>query len=253
MRLHAGKKTQTWNRTGEIPERMEEFGEDVWSPLGVKILGTPVGSLEFVESVTEERLEKEQELWRAIPSVPDLQCAWQLLLQCAWPRCHHFLRTVPPTQSRVYAEGHDKGDAGSHGEAWRSSRGIATAGSCTRRGHTAHAVGRIGSPFRVKNCAWCILGVVGRRIAHDANPSVPTRANVVIEAFEGNAQGCVGELQESTRVLDASGFSGRPSWTSFAGRRTPSSSLLESQSRANGSMAGNTTRLPLLNTTSGRP
>ena len=29
---------------------------------------------------TEERLEKEQELWRAIPSVPDLQCAWHLLL-----------------------------------------------------------------------------------------------------------------------------------------------------------------------------
>ena len=50
-----------------------------------------------------------QELWRAIPSVPDLQCAWQLLLQCAGPRCHHFLRTVPPTQSRVYAEGHDRG------------------------------------------------------------------------------------------------------------------------------------------------
>ena len=76
IRLHAGK-TRTWNRAGEIPERMEEFGEDLWIPAGVKILGTPVGSLDFVESVTEERLEKEQELWRAIPSVPDLQCAWQ--------------------------------------------------------------------------------------------------------------------------------------------------------------------------------
>ena len=35
------------------------------------------------------------------PKVPDLQCAWQLLVQCAGPRCHHFLRTVPPSQSRV--------------------------------------------------------------------------------------------------------------------------------------------------------
>ena len=63
-----------------------------------KNIGDTNGSSDFVESVTEERLEKEQELWRAIPSVPDLQCAWQLLLQCAGPRCHHFLRTVPPTQ-----------------------------------------------------------------------------------------------------------------------------------------------------------
>ena len=47
-------------------------------------------------------------------------------------------------------------------------------------------------------------------------------ANAVMEVLEGNAQGCIGELQESTRVLDASGFIGRPSWTSFAGRRSPS-------------------------------
>ena len=30
--------------------------------------------------------------------------AWQILLQCAGPRCHHFLRTVPPDQSARYAE-----------------------------------------------------------------------------------------------------------------------------------------------------
>ena len=43
--------------------------------------------------------------WR----VPDLQSAWQILLQCAGPRCHHFLRTVPPDQSARYAVGHDLG------------------------------------------------------------------------------------------------------------------------------------------------
>ena len=48
IRLHAGK-TRTWNRAGEIPERTEEFGEDVWSPVGVKILGTPVGSLDLLD------------------------------------------------------------------------------------------------------------------------------------------------------------------------------------------------------------
>ena len=28
-----------------------------------------------------------------------IQCAWHLLLQCAGPRCHHHLRTLPPSQS----------------------------------------------------------------------------------------------------------------------------------------------------------
>ena len=35
--------------------------------------------------------------------------AWQILLQKAGPRCHHMLRTLPPTQSRQHAEEHDAG------------------------------------------------------------------------------------------------------------------------------------------------
>ena len=94
-RLHTGK-TRTWNRGREVSQRMVELGLEVWSLAGVKILGTPVGSEQFVERVSRERLAKERELWVSIPKKPDLQCAWQLLLQCARPRCHHFLRTVRP-------------------------------------------------------------------------------------------------------------------------------------------------------------
>ena len=69
----------------------------------MKILGTPVGSDRFVEAVTEERLSEERRLWEVLERVPDLQCAWQILLQCAGPR------TVPPSQSAQYAAGHDMG------------------------------------------------------------------------------------------------------------------------------------------------
>ena len=47
IQLHEGK-TRTWNRGGLCPEEMQELGPEVWSPCGVKILGTPVGSPEFV-------------------------------------------------------------------------------------------------------------------------------------------------------------------------------------------------------------
>ena len=90
IRLHTGK-TRTWNRAGEIPEG--------------KMLGTPVGSEEFHFACTPERLAEEAVLWRAIPWEQDLQCAWQFLVQCAGPRCNHFVRTVPPSFSGLYAEG----------------------------------------------------------------------------------------------------------------------------------------------------
>ena len=88
-------------------------------------------------------------------------------------------------------------------------------------------LGRLGLRSGVKNCIWRILGVVGRRIAHDTSSSA-CHGQAVMEALEGNAQGCIGELQESTRVLDASGFIGRPSWTSlWAGARPPHPTVAE--------------------------
>ena len=108
IELHAGK-TRTWNRGGVKPPNMDDLGADVWSPAGVKVLGTPIGTDEFVASQVAERLEDERRLWDALLEVPDLQCAWQILVQCAGPRASHLLRTLPPSQSRAYAMGHDDG------------------------------------------------------------------------------------------------------------------------------------------------
>ena len=108
IQLNEGK-TRVWNRAGVRPPHMEDLGPEVWNEEGVKILGTPTGSHRFIEAVTEERLTEERRLRDALAWVPDLQSAWQILLQCAGPRCHHFLRTVPPDQSARYAVGHDLG------------------------------------------------------------------------------------------------------------------------------------------------
>ena len=84
IQLHTGK-TRVWNRGGTCPAGVEELGEEVWSPSGIKILGTPIGSPEFVRTTVAKRLEDEGQLWDAIAWVPDLQCSWQILLQCAGP------------------------------------------------------------------------------------------------------------------------------------------------------------------------
>ena len=95
IRFHT-VKTRVLNGASLCPEGVAELGPD---PEGVKILGTPVGSQRFVQEVVEKRLAEEQRLWDALPTVPDLQA----------PRCHHVLRTLPQSQSEVYARGHDLG------------------------------------------------------------------------------------------------------------------------------------------------
>ena len=80
----------------------------MWSPDGVRILGTPIGSGAFLQACTDERLEEEEKLLAALESVPDLQSAWQILLQSASARCNHLVRTLPPSASRSYAIGHDQ-------------------------------------------------------------------------------------------------------------------------------------------------
>ena len=120
IQLHTGK-TRVWNRAGTCLPGVEDLGEDVWSPDGIKFLGTPIGSLEFVHRFIERRLEDEGRLWEAVMWVPDFQSAWQILLQCAGPRCHHLLRTLPPSQSTEYASRHDDGMWQATGRFWEDS------------------------------------------------------------------------------------------------------------------------------------
>ena len=92
-----------------------------------------------------------------IPKVHDLQCGWQLLLQCAGPRCHHFLRTVPPSQSRKYAEGHDQGVWEVMVAQRSSSRRWIATGSGAPVGFAAHEDGRFRPSFGSQNfpsCFW---------------------------------------------------------------------------------------------------
>ena len=54
-----------------------------------------------------QRQQEEQIFLDMLPDLPDLQCAWALLLNCAVPRCNHFIRSLPPSVARGYADGHD--------------------------------------------------------------------------------------------------------------------------------------------------
>ena len=212
IQLHTGK-TRTWNVAGERPEDMEDLGPDVWNLQGVKILGSPVGCEEFVSSFIERRLADEQKLWDAIPSVPDLQCAWQVLLQCAGPRCHHLLRTVPPSLSEVYAQGHDAGMQRTMESLLRTLPGDNSQIEMAR--HITSVPLRMGG-LGLRSAQRLALAAYWASWA-DALPMLqqrlPTLTRQVVECLsvEG-ATGVSGRFASSIEDAGQIGFVNRPSW-----------------------------------------
>ena len=214
IHLHTGK-TRVWNKSGQPPENVDRLGVDAWNAEGVKVLGTPIGTEAFVSDHVTDRMGEEQKLLDALSDVPDLQCAWQILLQCAGPRCNHLLRTLPPTQSTEYADAHDEA-------MWKA---VGTLLGALPSSDTELANSRRIATLPMR------LGGLGLRSARrtsasaywaswaDAlpmiNARVPSMAEHIVECLDaGNAPSgsCLAELGGAASKLDRAGFLSRPSW-----------------------------------------
>ena len=69
-----------------------------------------LGLTNSCQTVVAERVQEETNLWDAIEWVPDLQAAWQILVQLCRPEVPPFgCGTLPPSQSSEYALLHDAG------------------------------------------------------------------------------------------------------------------------------------------------
>ena len=75
---------------------------------GIEVLGSPIGHRTYVNRYCDEKLSHEENLLSKIRTIPDMQCAWLLLVYCAAPRSNHILRTLPPNYSEYYAQRHDR-------------------------------------------------------------------------------------------------------------------------------------------------
>ena len=203
---------------GTRPPDLDDLGEDVWDPEGIKILDTPIGFDDFVQSVLVRRLVVEAKLWTALTWVPDLQCAWQgFIVQCAGPRCHHLL-TLPPSQLLEYAVRHHEGMM----QAMDNLLGGLTGGADEKE--VAHQVASL--PMRLGGLG---LSSARRMVAGaywsswtDAlmvHQRLPRMANSITDRLEGvaAARGCLTELREVADRLDRQGFVGRPGWGELKG------------------------------------
>ena len=123
IHIHQGK-TQFWNHGGiEPPDCQRIYAAArafdpnfvVWrgdatlptEDQGVTILGTPLGHPDFVEASLQAKSREHDTLFDRLVAVPDLQCAWLLLLFCASTRANYMLRMVHPELSHGFATRHD--------------------------------------------------------------------------------------------------------------------------------------------------
>ena len=117
IRINAGK-TQIWNRGGHVPSGYETLlnearainpHAEVWfggsdrppEERAIRVLGTPLGTAEYVRSQLDATEAAHQLLLQRSPAVQDLKSAWLLLLFCASPRATFYLRVCHPDHSKL--------------------------------------------------------------------------------------------------------------------------------------------------------
>ena len=127
------------------------------SQRGIVILGTPVGTPEFVLQQLEQKVVEHETFLQRIPELMDLQCAWLLLLFYGVARANSFLRTVSPALSHLFATRHDEQiwrcfstlvglgtDAVCHSVKITASLPLATGGLGLRSATKLRFIGRVG-------------------------------------------------------------------------------------------------------------
>ena len=117
IQLHQGK-TQVWNASGILPPGITSLTQSaaVWvgdhelprRQQGLRVLGLPIGTDEYIQEELAKLHAKQQPLLEAIPTIPDLQTSWLSLLYCAAPRPHYALRGLRPDLTREFATTHDQ-------------------------------------------------------------------------------------------------------------------------------------------------
>lgn len=224
--LHTGK-TKVWNRAGVEPPRISDLGgeEGAWSPAGLIILGSPVGTPGFIRDHAEDRIRIEKALLKEIAVLPDPQCAWQLLTRCAVPRGNYLLRTLPPTQCEQYARDRDAA-------LWETALAILQADALPShllRSGKAIAelpmrMGGLGirSSERSRHAAYWASWADALEMIRARNPSIATEILQALQAEDPPAHGCLHEARHCAEILSREGFDACPSWPDLAdGLRPP--------------------------------
>ena len=222
IECHLGK-TRVYNSGGVEPARVRELGPDVWcggterppEQRGTSVLGTPLGTAEYVRAKGDKRLTEERLFWEMLPKLTDLQSAWLLLLNCAAPRSNYTSRTVTPSLAGHYAKGHDTG-------MWQTLVKLLGREDLVDSTHTVQAavttlplrLGGLGlrSASRTSAAAFWASWADALPILAGKYPDLARRLCGELESGNSRAQ-CLREAAGARATLQHEGFTDCPTWT----------------------------------------
>ena len=111
-------KTRVWNAAAVEPPGLDTLAPDgtAWcgaeaSPAeerGITVLGAPLGTDAYVQTQLTAVSDRQLRFLQVLPTLPDLQVAWLLLLYCASPRSNYALRMLPPNLIAGFASASDQ-------------------------------------------------------------------------------------------------------------------------------------------------
>ena len=210
---------------GPPPPGIAELGPDVWcgaadaADRGFVALGVPIGSADFVRRRLEERLQAEQSLLQELRQLPDLQCAWLLLLYCASPRArghsmqYALCRRPSPASTRPRMIAPYGGRCAQHllsepdaeGEVWEAARSLA---------FLPTLLGGLGlcSAERVRAAAYWAAWADALPVMHQRRPDAAARCARELAAADAAAAPSLRAAAAAGAVLDAEGWTTRPDW-----------------------------------------
>ena len=244
MDVNLGKLAAWSKAAATCPDGLDVISPTAWKSdrseieKGVKVLGTPLGSREYIERVSVETIEEKAQLLHFIPKLPSIQAGWLLLYFCAVPRINHLLRTVPPNMMRLAAAAHDTSILGTFallfdipsGSEWNQNLHNVTYENWERQARLPLRLSGCGlrNSLRTSSAAYwaswadCLKGIcdrfpaIGARVLH--------RLNVTQAAPDPNITTfqCIQDVELAGRWCDARGWEERPSWIDLAaGLRPP--------------------------------
>jgi len=235
-----GKCRVYGRREVPAPADLRTLGAEVWrsdaaaQDRGVKVLGTPIGSAEFVRAHLVARAHDEQVLLERLTRLPDPQCAWLVLMYCASARANHLLRTVPPGEVLEYAHEHDRcmwaclhailGNPGLDAAATARAQALAT----VPRRHGGLGLQNAG---RSSTGAYWAAWADALHMLHQRRPAEAQQLAQLLSGDQPGASGGVAAAEAAGRRLDAIGMA-RPSWAALLAGERPSRPNREDEAEA---------------------
>ena len=186
------------------------------------MLGTPLGTDAYVRAFLTEKREEHDTLLERIPSVPDLQAAWLILLFCANARSNYLLRALPPSQVREFAASHDDAMATCLQRLLANERQVDMHELHLRRARLPLRHGGLGlrSAVRTRAAANWASWADTLPLLAERHPGLVAHVAPMLQGEAPATANSVQEVLTSSLVLSAEGFDA-PSWASIAAVARP--------------------------------